>query len=88
MKNEDSSSISFRKFNASPQDKYPAMTICIVERIIDRFGMIIRTKPIFVQKRLQNYGLSVSNYWNIITGKTSSFKIEKLPDFANVTLTL
>ena len=75
-----------RKSNAFPEDKYPAMTICIAERITDRRGMRTRTKPIFVEKRLQINGLSVFNYWNIITGKMN--KIGKLPDFSNVTIDL
>ena len=79
---------TFRNFNASPKDQYPAITFCIVEIFKPSRG--IRTKPIFVEKRLKNYGLTVSNYWNIITGKmnTSSYRIEKLPDFSNVTLNL
>ena len=29
MNNDDSSSITFRNFNGSPNDKYPAITLCL-----------------------------------------------------------
>ena len=82
MNNEDSASISFRKFNSSPKDKYPEITFCIVER----HGQI----PIFSEKRLRNYKYNVSDYWDTITGKLNSTTedIKKLPEFSNVTVPL
>ena len=82
MNNYDSSSITFRKFNYSPNDKYPDITLCLVE--------FKSKKPILEESYLQKYNVSVSHYWNIITGKINAtfYDIENLPDFSNVTIKL
>ena len=82
MNNYDSSSITFRKFNYSPNDKYPDITLCLVE--------FKSKKPILEESYLQKYNVSVSHYWNIITGKINAtfYDIENLPDFSNVTINL
>ena len=71
MSNEDFASISFRTFNISPEDKYPAITFCIAEgyddeendcneeNLYEREGNQICT-PIFAEKRLKNYNFSTS----------------------------
>ena len=76
MNNEDSASISFRKFNSSPKDKYPETTFCIVEG----YG----EKPIFSETRLKKYNYNVSAYWKTITGKinTTAEDINRLPEFS------
>ena len=61
MSNEDFSSISFRKFNLSPEDKYPTITFCIAEGYHcfennhPRRNENQTCKPIFSRKRLENY---------------------------------
>ena len=97
ISNEDFASISFRTFNFSPQDKYPAITFCIsegyddcnVDNLYDLEGNQI-CKPIFDEKSLKNYNLSTSEYWKIINGKTNatSEDINNLPEFSNVTIHL
>ena len=91
MNKEDSSSISFRKFNFSPKDEYPTITICIAEGY--------DAKPIFVEQRFQDFGYhdifrisrpfgnSVWDYWNKINGINATTEdIKKLPEFSNVTI--
>ena len=88
MNNEDSSSISFRKFNFSPKDEYPTITICIAEGY--------DSKPIFAEHRLEksfenwdNLQKFIKDYWNTINGiNTTTEEINKLPEFSNVTLHL
>ena len=82
MDNQDSSSISFRKFNFSPKDKYPELTICIVDAYYAR--------PIFDEKRLKIYNLSTLKYIDTIKGETNATteEINKLPEFSNVTIPL
>ena len=66
MNNDDSSAITFRKFNFSPKDEYPTITMCIAEGYDE--------KPIFVGERLKKYEgwsytrESVWDYWNKING--------------------
>ena len=82
MNNEDSASISFRKFNSSPKDKYPEITFCIVEG----YG----EKPIYSDTRLMKHNYNVSAYWDTITGKinVTTEDINRLPEFSNVTVPL
>ena len=82
MDNKDSSSISFRKCNFSPKDKYPELTICLVNAYYEI--------PIFDKKRSKIYNISISEYHDIINGKTNATTedINKLPDFSNVTIPL
>ena len=55
MKNDDSSSITFQKFNGAPTDKYPALTLCIpvssnVPINLDQW--IISVKEDYISKNL------------------------------------
>ena len=50
--NEDTSSISFRKFNASPRDKYPVITFCF-------YGRLGRYSTIYKEDIIKKNGLSV-----------------------------
>ena len=83
LENEDTTVIAFQKFNASPQDKYPVITLCFHGRY-GKFGLIYK------ENVLNSYGLSVTKYWNVITGKTNATtnEIENLPDFSTVTTSL
>ena len=89
MSNEDFSSISFRKFNFSPEDKYPELTFCVAEGYLNRRNNQTH-KPIFSEKRLRNYNISILEYWQSINGKTNATTegINKLPEFSNVTITI
>ena len=81
--NEDSSSISFRMFNASPRDKYPVITLCFN-------GKTRAYEVIYKKDELRKNGFSVKEYWETITGRKNLTidEIEKLPDFSAVTINL
>ena len=81
-KNDDASIISFKRFNASPKDKYPSFTLCFQtgeakgEAIFDvnQLGAISDIRPL--------------RYWKLITGKinTTVDEVKQLSYFSNVTI--
>ena len=76
LMNEDSSSISFKEFNVSPQDTYPSFTLCFQG---DKGDTIYNTsKDVSLQ------------YWKTITGKINATEkeIDILPDFSSITIEL
>ena len=78
--NDDTSSIAFRKFNASPRDKYPVITFCF-------YG---KYSSIYKKDEIEKAGLSISQYWYLITGHTeaNASEINSLPEFSLVTIKL
>ena len=78
--NEDTSSIAFTKFNSSPKDKYPVITFCF-------YG---KYESIYKKEEIENAGLTISEYWNLITGSTMANHsvISSIPEFSAVTIKL
>ena len=78
--NDDSSSIAFKKFSASPKDKYPVITFCF-------YG---KYSSIYKQDKLAKAGMSISQYWYLITGhkEANASEISSLPEFSSVTIKL
>ena len=78
--NEDTSSIAFKKFNASPRDKYPIISFCF-------YG---KYSSIYKKDKLEASGMSIAQYWNIITGRSevNVSEIISLPEFPLVTIKL
>ena len=74
--NEDSSSISFKEFNLSPQDTYPSFTLCFQG---DKGDTIYNAS--------KNESLQ---YWKTITGKINATEkvIDNMPDFSSITIKL
>lgn len=83
IRNEDTSSVAFKKFNAAPQDKYPTFSICF-------YGKGHRYKTIYNKKRFRNVSMSIPQYWDAITGNinASMEEIKKIPEFSSATITL
>ena len=83
LDNNDTTVIEFQKFNASPKDKYPVITLCF-------HGKYGKFPLIYKEKVLKNHGLSVTQYRNMITGNSNATvqEIQSLPDFSLVTATL
>ena len=81
--NEDTSSILYREFNSSPRDKYPVITLCF-------YGRYGRYSTIYKEDILEKNGISVSQYWNMITGNANAtpVEIDSLPEFSSVTIKL
>ena len=81
--NEDTSSIAFRKFNASPRDIYPVITLCF-------YGRYDRYSTIYKEAVLNEKGYNTSQYWNLITGNSNATTddIKRMPDFTSVTIKL
>ena len=79
--NEDASSISFKKFNASPRDKYPTFTLCFH----GKNGETIWNNTLFQQPNKE-----ISRYSKMITGKSNATKdeIRNLPNFSSVAINL
>ena len=77
LDNEDSSSISFRKFNASPRDRYPVITLCLYNNMYNN-------------EELSKHGYSSRQYFSMITGlkNVTIDEMSKIPDFSNVTIRL
>ena len=86
MNNDDESSIEFKKFNASPEDKYPAFSLCFDE-MKRSYGKAIYNTTLFpkLDRRKQP-----ARYWKLITGKKNSTneEIKSLQDFSSVTIKL
>ena len=81
-KNDDASIISFKRFNASPKDKYPSFTLCF------QTGEA-KGEAIFDAKRLDtNSKMRPLRYWKLITGKinTTVDEMKNLGYFSNVTI--
>lgn len=83
LDNNDTTVIEFQKFNASPNDKYPVITLCF-------HGKYGKFTLIYKEEVLRNYGLSVTQYRNMIIGNSNETELEilNLPDFSLVTPTL
>ena len=80
--NDDSSSISYKKFNDSPKDKYPVITLCF-------YGRYGQYRTIYKQKNIEKSGLSVLQYREILIGKSNSApEINDLPNFSSATIAL
>ena len=77
LDNEDSSSISFRKFNASPRDRYPVITLCF-------------NNNMYNNEELSKHGYSSRQYFSMITGlkNVTIDEMSKIPEFSNVTIRL
>ena len=85
-KNDDASSIAFKKFNESPQDKYPTFTLCFQGNRVDAKWR----ETIYNNKLLAASGNTPSKYWKMITGNKNATKeeIRNLPDFSSITIKL
>ena len=85
-KNEDASTIAFKKFNASHRDKYPVFTLCYKGSSQNQNNFqnakSIYTKTYRKYNRLKNY------YWPIITGRRNATAngIKNLVNFSLVTI--
>ena len=83
LDNDDTTVIEFKRFNASPDDKYPVITLCF-------HGKYGTHAFIYKEEALNRSGLSVTQYWNMITGNSNAtaVEIQSLPDFSSVTTKL
>ena len=81
--NEDTSSIAFQKFNSSPRDLYPVISLCF-------YGRYGRYSTIYKEELLNDKGYNTSQYWNLITGNSNATpeEIKNMPDFSSVTINL
>ena len=62
-KNEDVSSISFKKFRDGPDHDYPRFTICLTDKIFDRGDMF--------KSELENvYNVTKSEYMKYLMGES------------------
>ena len=59
LKNNDTSSINFRRFNSAPRDKYPTFTICFVNNVVGIFDADYLNST---------FGISVSDYHDALSG--------------------
>ena len=83
LDNDDTTVIEFKRFNASPQDKYPVITLCF-------HGKYGKYALIYKDDVLKNYGLTVDQYWRMITGNSNATAddVKNLPRFSSVTTSL
>ena len=83
IRNEDTSSVAFKKFNAAPQDKYPTFSLCF-------YGKGPKYKTIYNKNFFENINMSIPQYWEVITGNVNASieEIKKIPEFPSATITL
>ena len=72
LKNEDTPKISYKKFDESPEDVYPEITICFKQsRLSD---------TIYKEKYLKEHDLDSSTYHGYLEGDKKFWKNQKVVD--------
>ena len=81
--NDDKSSIAYKRFNDSPEDKYPVITLCF-------YGRYGRYSTIYKKQTIEKIGMSVSKYRDVLIGNSNltADEIDKLPEFSSTTIKL